>query len=327
MKKVIFLIFMVFFLVSYTCRLTLITQKYVLENGKVYFNTYMENSTKWMAEENILEDVDIDSFKILDSNEVAFDKDNIYVLGKTKKQSKKKYDIYNGDKNSLEKVWSNRKQTYYKDKNYVYYNYMIVPGADPWGFRLLENDYLADKRYVYYKGERLKNSDSKKTFESLDRVVINESCVYKYELYAENNGNKYYFDKIYKGNEYDVKTFIYLDEDYSKDKNYVYYRGKKLDKIDSKTFELYDSEYFADKNGVYYMKQKIPDSDINTFIILDDGYSKDKKHVYYENKIIPGADSETFRKAEKQGYYIDNNNNVYTKEGILVKNSNIEDYK
>ena len=122
--------------------------------------------------------------------------------------------------------------------------------------------------------------------------------------------------------EADSETFQTLDffSSYAKDKNYVYYYGKKLENVDSKSFILYDSDYFADKYRVYNNRQVIKGSDVDTFVIIDSYYSKDKNHVYYENKIVPEADPETFGKIEKYGYYADKNY-IYTKDGT------IENYK
>ena len=309
-----------FFSLVYTCsmRIQKQSQKYILKDRKAYFITYEDGYQGYrFISETVIRDADIDTFKIIDEKKLAVDKNNIYILGKTKEQNKRKYDIYNADLNTFKEL----SYGYYKDKNYVYYNYMIIPGADPASFAPLENEYFMDKKYIYYEGKKLKNSDSRKSFESIYiQTSYDSACRDTYELYAENNGKRYHFGEVYNGKEYDVKTFISYDYHYSKDKNYVYYYGKKLDNVDSKSFILYDSDYFADKYRVYNNRQVIKGSDVDTFVIIDSYYSKDKNHVYYENKIVPEADPETFGKIEKYGYYADKNY-IYTKDGT------IENYK
>ncbi len=53
----------------------------------------------------------------------------------------------------------------------------------------------------------------------------------------------------------DSNSFEVLENDYSKDKNFVYFKDKKLEHIDSKTFKVFDKWfpfdlYAIDKNNV-----------------------------------------------------------------------------
>ena len=121
--------------------------------------------------------------------------------------------------------------------------------------------------------------------------------------------------------------------DFIKDKNNVYYQGKKINGADSKTFKALRNNYFKDKNNIYevisYTKtisgssqettsnsrenepvipvpgacvlqvisfiKKINGADPNTFEILNNGYSKDKNNVYHKGEKINGANPKTFK--------------------------------
>ncbi len=373
MKKLVLLIFSMVFIVSNACKMIVREHKYFLKGNKVYFSIY-ETDT---GEEQIfsgteLRDADVASFRILDYKDVAYDKNNIYVFGMTKVESGQKYDIYNADRSTLVLIDNyssyNGKMTssYYKDKNAVYYNYMKIIGADPASFTSLENSYYKDRNYIYYMGKKLVNSDSTKDFRSIHIEKIHDTCNYEYDLYAENNGNIYYFGEIHKGGvRYDIQTYTVYEYGYSRDKNHVYYYGDIVENIDSETFKLFGYAYFGDKNGVYYQKNLIPDSDSGTFRLLEyDGivngsygkdknsvylygvlvkgsdsgtfelidhyYSKDKNYVYYSGNIVEKADPATFRKAWKHdGSYTDyyiDKNHVY-KNGDIAENESIENYR
>ena len=322
--------FSLFFTVSYTCKMIVKEQKYTLKDGKVYFNTYRSDIGEEQEISGILlKDADVNSFKILSYEDVAYDNSNIYVFGMTKAQNEKKYDIYNADKSTLVLInnyiilKAGISSSYYKDKNAVYYNYMKIKEADSESFTALENGYYKDRKYIYYQGKKLVNSDTTKDFRSIHIEKIHSTCDYEYDLYAENNGNEYYFGEIYKGeSKYDIGTYIVLEYGYSKDKNHVYYFGDITENIDSETFKLFKYAYFTDKNGVYYMKNLISGSDPETFSLLEyegiisGNYGKDKNSVYFNGKRVEGADAGTFKLIDY--YYSKDKNHVYYYTGNIV---------
>jgi len=92
-----------------------------------------------------------------------------------------------------------------------------------------------------------------------------------------------------------------VDEDFAKDKNSVYHRGKKIDKIDVTNFQIISNRYYLsrDKNYVYFETGQLKNSDAETFEILNDWFWKDKNNVYYFSLdfypyIIENTDPETF---------------------------------
>jgi hypothetical protein len=135
-------------------------------------------------------------------------------------------------------------------------------------------------------------------------------------------GNKVYFngERIHGA---DAATFVYYDdrayysreashtylaptahidiphEYYSKDKNQVYYRTKKLADTDAATFGPLandDSQtYWHDKKHAYYKWTRIPEADGASFRYLGHRYAADKEYVFLEDKRLPGAVVSTFK--------------------------------
>lgn len=80
----------------------------------------------------------------------------------------------------------------------------------------------------------------------------------------------------------DMATFEVLDhEDYAKDKDQVFYRGKALTDVDASTFELLKGgRYARDKNQVFLFTHPVPHADIATFEELKFPYARDAKTIY-----------------------------------------------
>lgn len=107
---------------------------------------------------------------------------------------------------------------------------------------------------------------------------------------------------------------------YLKDKNGIYSIIYSMDgdsdnlvleklPYDSQTFEVINKLYTRDKNNIYYSGRKIIGADLSTFQIGSDGFSKDKNNIYLEGKRILGIDKDTVKIIELP--YIEDKNNVY----------------
>ena len=135
----------------------------------------------------------------------------------------------------------------------------------------------------------------------------------------------YYYDKVIAGVDANSFDVLYKNQYFSKDKDNIYYKGKKTN-YDPETFEIhgerkYLHEYVSDKNDVYihfnnsnfvglgsqspksfnvitdeiaidneviYWKFKpIFNSDASTFQIVNQRIFKDKNYVYYEGHRMP----------------------------------------
>lgn len=300
MKKLVILLFTLLFSITFTCSMLVRTENYIIKNGKVYFNSY-ENER--LSNEKELKNVDIKSFKILNKNDVAYDKNNIYLFGITQNKENYKTSIYSADKETLKVLYSRIVSyephiSYYKDKDHVYYNYAEITGADAKTFEVLDGNYTKDKNYVYYQGKKIDNADaetfsnlesgyykdkmfiyyngkpleksnSNKSFKIAVIEKIGNSCEHNFDMYISNNNNVYNFGNLVIGQaKYDPLTFTTYQNWYSKDKNGVYYFGEKITSLDAATFKFYNYSYVSDKNGVYYNKEKITGADPKTFVLL-----------------------------------------------------------
>lgn len=206
------------------------------------------------------------------------------------------------------------------------------------------------------------------TFFVLPRII--DSC---YKTYEKSKGPQYEIKgnrvcmessetglratmKTLKGA--DGKTFEEIDMHHFKDKNYVYYDNRIIEKADPKTFEYIGNSYYRDKSNIFYFGKPI-NVDIETFQIIKNShsYAKDKNYVYdgtiiteikhpdtfefidYEysdfftkdteyvyagGKIIQGADPKTFKRF---GRFYKDKNFVYGGLGIKLKNLDINNFE
>lgn len=91
----------------------------------------------------------------------------------------------------------------------------------------------------------------------------------------------------------DPKTFVILDENFAKDDNNVFCRGKNFG-ADGKSFVILDRPGFAKDKDRVYLYDRIIDADPNTFSFVGTfGLAKDKNRVYYNDMVIE-ADPNTF---------------------------------
>ncbi len=132
------------------------------------------------------------------------------------------------------------------------------------------------------------------------------SIYYNIEKIGDINTNKAkFFDT--EGMDEEYRNFV---NGYLMSEEAVYYNGKKLSGTDSRTFDYVSDFYTKDKNNVYYNNIKIKNSDPETFEYIKYRYAKDKNSVYYSGKKIKNADVKTFeivdfyRAKDKNKYYM-----------------------
>lgn len=216
------------------------------------------------------------------------------------------------------------KKIYYTNENndssYHKKYYSVFEGADAKTFSVIGSSFVKDKDNVYYITRRnntaLKSADPK-TFE-----YIGESYPF---VYAKDKKNVYavekFGDPVYLIANADPATFELLSDNYSKDKNHIYFQEKPAKGIDVKTFEILDYFHVKDKNNIYIRSyngyKPVKGADLKSFELVTTRYTKDKNNVYYDGEIIIGADSPTFRilkniskneeryAADKKNVYID----------------------
>lgn len=113
----------------------------------------------------------------------------------------------------------------------------------------------------------------------------------------------------------DVPSFEALSEEYTRDKNRVYYKvispGRflviQLPEADPASFEVLEFNLARDKNHVWYYDRIQPGADPATVELVDGGrVYKDKDSVHYASDPIAGAHPASFRHLGS-GYYADRN--------------------
>lgn len=105
----------------------------------------------------------------------------------------------------------------------------------------------------------------------------------------------------------DASTFeILQNDDYARDKNFVFYQGNRVEGADPSTFEYVADLYAKDKNRAYYAGDSIESSSSKGFKIIDSYYSADNTDVYYTTKPLKVCSVSNFKIFEN-----DNNRSKY----------------
>ena len=203
---------------------------------------------------------------------------------------------------------------YYKDKNHVYYesynNLYKIENADLKTFEILDSSYTGygnfskDKNYIYLNNKKLEGIDVK-TFEKMQANLIRDkNDIYK----VEKDEEKHEFKIVPINAKINFKNLKNLDWGYFKDdKNIYYFDGDKFEKIegaDASSFEKVKySDFYKDKNYVYYNGKKIVGMDFKDIENIDEEWSiteldgmwiKYKDNVYYKGKKLKGISSDNF---------------------------------
>ena len=282
--------------------------------------------------------IDIPSLEFLgDSyNKYYRDKNNIYFLNDK------------DDKMEFEKLAGANPKTFEivddyfarDDKNVYFFNKKVI-GVDAKTFEKVGYDIVKDKNGVYFLenvSEENENLEIKtknlkadgidlKTLKKLDNGYFKD----KNSIYYELSGN------LYKMKNVDLPTFEVLNSPYSssvyfaKDKNNVYYNGKKLDGIVPNDFEQIQSYFIKDKNGIYKFEEDEDEQnlkitpinakiDFKNFKELDWKYFGDDKNIYYFDeesfKKVDKADINSFERIDFTGFFKDKNNVYYEGEKV-----------
>ena len=203
---------------------------------------------------------------------------------------------------------------YYKDKNNVYYesdnNLYKIENADLKTFEILDSSYTGygnfskDKDYIYLNNKKLEEIDAK-TFEKMRANLIRDkNGIYKIE---EDEG-KYKFKIVPINIKIDFKNLKNLDLGYFKDSKNVYYfdvdKFEKIEGADASSFEKVEyAGFYKDKNYVYFNGKKIVGMDFKdienrdeewSIIELEGTWIKYKDNVYYKGKKLKGISSDNF---------------------------------
>ena len=272
--------------------------EYLKENGEIYYKMpYYEIKSK-------VKDVDIESFEPL--------KEDRELIG----------------------------DYYAKDNKYVYFYGKKLKDVLPEGFETVKENYVKDSKNVYKIEAEITDSipissdnkiNTKKiSLDGLDvrtfRALENSKDVTSIDYFVDKNNIYYAYEDLEKIQGADKNSFEVLGNYIAKDKNNVYYNGKKMENVDSKSFKNFGNFIGKDKNRVFYItgNEDIKDADAESFEIMGDTYYfRDKNNIFvikYSNDFpdgegfikLPNIDrnsfitlSEEIGKDKNGVYYID----------------------
>ena len=271
--------------------------EYLKENGEIYYKMpYYEIKSK-------VKDVDIESFEPL--------KEDRELIG----------------------------DYYAKDNKYVYFYGKKLKDVLPEGFETVKENYVKDSKNVYKIEAEITDSipissdnkiNTKKiSLDGLDvktfRALENSKDVTSIDYFVDKNNIYYAYENLEKIQGADKNSFEVLGNYIAKDKNNVYYKGRKMENVDSASFKTFGNFIGKDKNRVFYItgNEDIKDADAKSFEIMGDTrYFRDKNNIFvikYSNDFpdgegfikLPNIDrnsfitlSEEFGKDKNGIYYI-----------------------
>ena len=276
---------------------TIANAEYFKENGEVYYKMpYYEIKSK-------VKDVDIESFETL--------RDNKGLIG----------------------------DYYAKDNKNVYLYGKKLKDVLPEGFEIVKENYVKDSKNVYKIETEITDSipifsdnkiNTKKiSLDGLDvktfRALENDKDVTSIDYFVDKNNIYYAYENLEKIQGADKNSFEVLGNYIAKDKNNVYYKGRKMENVDSASIKTFGNFIGKDKNRVFYItgNEDIKDADAKSFEIMGDTrYFRDKNNIFvikYSNDFpdgqgfikLPNIDrnsfitlSEEFGKDKNGIYYI-----------------------
>ena len=209
----------------------------------------------------------------------------------------------------------------------------------PEGFEAVKENYVKDSKNVYKIEADITDSipissdnkiNTKKiSLDGLDvktfRALENGKDVTSIDYFVDKNNIYYAYENLEKIQGADKNSFEVLGNYIAKDKNNVYYKGRKMENVDSASIKTFGNFIGKDKNRVFYItgNEDIKDADAENFEIMGDTYYfRDKNNIFvikYSNDFpdgegfikLPNIDrnsfitlSEEFGKDKNGIYYI-----------------------
>ena len=141
----------------------------------------------------------------------------------------------------------------------------------------------------------------------------------------------------------DAKTFIPLNDIYSKDQNKVFFYSRLIP-ADPTTFEVIDNLFAKDKDGIFYNGRRVKIDDFQTFELINSSkksefhFAKDQNKVYassngkidtfsgYADLLLPLKNSDPSTFIEINDVWTKDENNVYW-FGKIYKKADAETFK
>lgn len=195
----------------------------------------------------------------------------------------------------------------------------------------LQHGYSRIGKYVLFKGERIDRA-GRSAFRMFVREAPRgmkmpqnpdgESFEVLNEQYTKDK-NMVYYKWVSPGRfwvielpEADPKTMEVVSGNLAKDKSQVFWYGELLKDLDPETLEIVNRNFvWKDSKSVWYQHSKIADADAKTFEHIGQAFYKDKNRVYWSTTPLEGADPRTFRAfGENVAYGADKNSVWFAKK-------------
>ncbi|MCT2561614.1 DKNYY domain-containing protein [Chryseobacterium herbae] len=207
---------------------------------------------------------------------------------------------------------------YLRNENNVIYHdcntrkYLPIKGKD---LTIPKNNsegfFALDKEGVYYKGDYIKIDTA--GFKIVGQIGNHQEALWKVKGKVYKN-----FTQIQVS---DPDTFMPAycgNGDYYKDKNFIYYRDKKMPDADVKTAFEACREYFYDKNYLYF-NGKIARVNNEVLFSVNEALAKTKTKVYSRDMMPhPEMDAKTIRPLSRR-FSVDAKNVYYNLEKLPIK--------
>jgi hypothetical protein len=188
----------------------------------------------------------------------------------------------------------NQRIEYGRDRYHVFYQWKLIPGADPQSYAFLDAHYARDKAAIYSHAKRL--STRRDSFQLLSGG------------YASDGQRHFFQDIVIKGPGFELLGGeAQAGRGYARTRDAVYHKGQLIRHADARTFELYKPEVgiTRDKRAVYFDDHVITNADPTTFEQVVGYTFKDRHGVYTEGRKLDGINPTSVRATEFGNYLVD----------------------
>ncbi len=195
---------------------------------------------------------------------------------------------------------------------------------------VLGHGYTRQGDLIYFNGQRIDQTERK----DLDRIAKSnnlkltpctgvDAVSFKAlgEEYTKDKNKVYYkwFDAdrpcFFELPLADPKSFEVIGFSLAKDAQHVWLKGQLLTGVDPKTLEIVNPGFvWKDANSVWYQQSVIVGADAKTFRHLDQAFYRDANRVYWSSTPLEGADVDTFRTFGDDSSYGADRNYVWNGE-------------
>ncbi|MFN3192816.1 MAG: protein kinase domain-containing protein [Aureliella sp.] len=176
---------------------------------------------------------------------------------------------------------------------------------------VLGKGYVRQGDFIYFEDQRIDRAgkediDQFAKFTGLDLKLASNVDAASFKALSEEytkDRNQVYYKWISPGRfwvvelpQADVSSFEVLGFNLAKDREKVWWYGKPLPEIDPATVRVVNDGFvWKDANHVWYQLEQIPNADAASFRHLGQAFYRDRERVYWSSKNLDDADPDTFR--------------------------------